>query len=176
MSAFLGGQVLGPQEGSCSCSPERERGGAHGQRNFVKMLRLWRLVGVKGRCEASSFTGESLEGRHGAPPAPSHRSRLPLCLPPPAWWHSLWERLGITSMGHLSFLGNPSSLQMPVSGGSTQAQGHHLLPGSSLGIRDGRELWTCGRRGAGRRILPRLGHPSAEGDLRIRAAELKPSG
>lgn len=93
----------------------------HGQRNFVKMLRLWPSWGVvKGRCEASGFTGDTWkEGMELL-------LRLPIGLVFPSVflfpaWCSLWERLGITSMGHLSFLGNPSGLQMPVSGGSTRA-------------------------------------------------------
>lgn len=79
------------------------------------------LLGVKERYEASSFTGETWEeGMELLLPLP-----IGLVFPSvfllPAWC-SLWERLGITSTGHLSFLGNPSGLQMPVSGGSTRAE------------------------------------------------------
>lgn len=75
---------------------------------------------MKGRCEASGFTGDTSEE------GMELLLRLPIGLVFPSVflfpaWCSLWERLGITSMGHLSFLGNPSGLQMPVSGGSTRA-------------------------------------------------------
>lgn len=55
--------------------------------------------------------------------------------------------------------------------------GHHLLHGSFLGMRDGREEGTRGRRGSREEGPPQCpGQPSAEGDLRTRAAKRKRSG